>query len=262
MAVMVLAANAHAATRIGAVEQLTNIAFGIPPDADRGPKSLDDDIVFQETIETLERSGMLVRFNDSTELTIGEKAVVLMDEFVYEPATGLGTLVILLSKGAFRFVSGNVPKGGVTIQTPSALIGIRGTELLIVVAADGSTRISVLDGLVEITPRFGGAAVAVEEEQSVEVSSDGEIGEVTDGVQPTGDRLVDLGVDFGSAVGSAPPGAESFPFRPILPPVRPIVRPPLEPSPSSPPSLPPPPPAAHTHTPPPVSSPKPFTIGR
>jgi hypothetical protein len=233
--------GAHAATRIGAVEQLTNAAFGIPPDAARGPKRQDDAIVFQETIETLEESAMLVRFNDSTELTIGEKAIVLMDEFVYAPKQGLGKLVISLSKGAFRFVSGNVPKGGVTIQTPSALIGIRGTELLILVALDGSTLISVISGLISLTPRFGGAAVAVQEDQSVEVSSDGEIGLVTDGVRPTGDRYVDLGVDFdtdgsgGASAGgdaSGPARSDRVTIKPPLPSI--IVRPTPRPSTSSP----------------------------
>ena len=230
-----LPASPRAATQIGLVEQLTNVAFGIPPDAARGPKSQNDDIVFQEVIETIEDSAMLVRFRDSTELTIGEKAIVMMDEFVYAPKQGLGTMVISLSQGAFRYVSGNLPKGGVTIQTPSALIGIRGTELLILVALDGSTLVSVIRGLISLTPRFGGVAVAVREDQSVGVSSDGEIGAVTDGVQPTGDRYVDLGVEFspdgsgGSAAGggtSGPSGAERFRFKPpVPPPVRNVIRP-------------------------------------
>lgn len=229
-----LPTSPRAATQIGLVEQLTNVAFGIPPDAARGPKRQDDDIVFQETIETIEDSAMLVRFRDSTELTIGEKAIVTMDEFVYAPKQGLGTLVISLSQGAFRYVSGNVPKGGVTIQTPSALIGIRGTELLIFIALDGSTLLSVISGLVNLTPRFGGVAVAVAQDQSVGVSSDGEIGAVTDGVQPTGDRYVDLGVEFtpdnsgGSSAGgetSAPSGRDRFVVRPPIPRAPTIVRP-------------------------------------
>lgn len=223
-----LSTGPRAATQIGLVEQLTNVAFGIPPDAARGPKSQDDDIVFKETIETIEDSAMLVRFLDETKLTIGENAIVMMDEFVYAPKQGLGRMVISLSQGAFRYVSGNLPKGGVTIQTPSAVIGIRGTELLILVALDGSTLLSVISGLVNITPRFGGLAVAVREDQSVGVSSDGEIGEVTDGAQPTGDRFVDLGVEFASDDSddtSGPSDAERFQIRPPIPRVQTIVRP-------------------------------------
>lgn len=237
-----LSPSPRAATQIGLVEQLTNVAFGIPPDAARGPKSQDDDIVFQETIETVEDSAMLVRFLDQTKLTIGESAIVLMDEFVYDPKQGLGTMVISLSQGAFRYVSGNLPKGGVTIKTPSAVIGIRGTELLILVALDGSTLISIISGLINLTPRFGGVAVAIGENKSVEVSSDGEIGEVTDGVQPTGDRYVDLGVEFtsdgsgGTSAGgdtSGPSGAERFVVRPPIPRAPTIVRPmPTSPAPA------------------------------
>jgi len=244
------------------VETLKNAAFGIPPDAGRGPKSLRDDVVFRETLETATESALLVRFVDETKLTMGESAVVMVDEYVYDPSGGPGGMVISLSVGAFRFVSGKMPKGGVTIQTPSALIGIRGTELLILVGLDGSTLVSVLQGVVQVLTRNLGNVVTLLARQSVSVQLDGRTGPVIDGVQGTGDSSVDVGIAPGPGTpgDSAPPtirGDLNLP-RPTLPPIQAII-PTVRPMPTphlpsvivSPPSVSPPSPPSppHVHRP-------------
>lgn len=221
-----------AAQKVGLVETLKNVAFGIPPDAGRGPKSLRDDVVFQETLETAAESALLIRFVDETELTMGESAVVMVDEYVYDPSGGTGNMVISLSVGAFRFVSGKMPKGGITITTPSAVIGVRGTILLILVALDGSTLVSVLQGVVEILTRNLGNVVTLLARQSVSVRLDGGIGPVIDGVQGTGDSSVDQGIapepdtpDDDTPDDAAPPtirGNLNLP-RPTLPPIQAII---------------------------------------
>jgi hypothetical protein len=177
-------------------------------------------------------------------------------------------MVISLSVGAFRFVSGNMPKGGITIQTPSTVIGVRGTELLILVALDGSTLISVLQGVVQVLSRNLGNVVTLLARQSVSVLIDGRTGPVTDGVQGTGDSSVDVGIDTGPDTpdDSAPPtirGNLNLP-RPTLPPIQAII-PAIRPMPTphvprvivSPPSVSPPPPPPPAAPPPPPPPPPP-----
>lgn len=248
LAALTISHDLVAAQRVGLIETLKNAAFGIPPDAGRGPKSLRDDVVFRETLETASESALLLRFVDDTKLTMGESAVVMVDEFVYDPARGAGNMVISLSVGAFRFVSGKMPKGGVVIQTPSVVIGIRGTELLILVAADGTTLVSVLRGAVELLTRNLGTLVTLLARQSVSVMLDGRAGPVTDGVKGTGDSSVDVGIapEADSPDDSGPPGVRDALNRPLptMPPIqailpRPVVHVPVVSPPSPPPSPPP-----------------------
>lgn len=259
LAALTISHDLVAAQRVGLIETLKNAAFGIPPDAGRGPKSLRDDVVFRETLETASESALLLRFVDDTKLTMGESAVVMVDEFVYDPARGAGNMVISLSVGAFRFVSGKMPKGGVVIQTPSVVIGIRGTELLILVAADGTTLVSVLRGAVELLTRNLGTLVTLLARQSVSVMLDGRAGPVTDGVKGTGDSSVDVGIapEADSPDDSGPPGVRDAlnrplptmpPIQAILPAIRPMMPPPVVHVPVvSPPSPPPSPPPYVPH---------------
>ncbi len=59
---------------------------------------------------------------------------------------------MVLGKGVFRFVSGSMRKSGVSLKTPTATIGIRGTDFVVAVGNDNSTSIEVFDGEVEVTP--------------------------------------------------------------------------------------------------------------
>jgi hypothetical protein len=215
------AEQVRAATTVGSVEKLVNVAYGAPPGAaEKGRKGLKDGVVFQESLETGVKSALVVRFQDDTNLTMGASAALVVDRFVYDPDVGEGQLVISLAQGAFRFVSGVIPSSGVSIQTPSAIIAIRGTELIINVAANGATTVSVVRGAIQVQPRGTTIFVPVDEEQSVGVSSDGTAGEVTDGVMSSGDQYVDAGFDAGT-----PTTGDSDPTRPSLTPVRPTTPP-------------------------------------
>jgi len=56
-----------------------------------------------------------------------------------------------------RFTTGSLPKTAYQITTPTATIGVRGTILTITVAADGTTTVTVEEGIALVT----GAAQAV-----------------------------------------------------------------------------------------------------
>jgi hypothetical protein len=65
-------------------------------------------------------------------LSIAPNSEVVIDEFVYNPGEGSGRMVTSLTKGALRFVGGQLSHGGqATVNTPSATIGIRGGTSII-----------------------------------------------------------------------------------------------------------------------------------
>ncbi|HEY6670008.1 MAG TPA: FecR family protein, partial [Methyloceanibacter sp.] len=72
-----------------------------------------------------------VTFRDDTVLTLGEKASVVIDRYVYDPDRQVGETILQATKGAFRFASGRIKamkQNKIAVSTPVADIGVRGTE--------------------------------------------------------------------------------------------------------------------------------------
>ncbi len=71
---------------------------------------------------------------DGTILALGPESELLLDDFQYAPASGALSLVIALVRGTLEFVSGAIARlrpEAVSIQTPSATLGVRGTRFLV-----------------------------------------------------------------------------------------------------------------------------------
>ena len=69
-------------------------------------------------------------FADNSSFSIGERGNMTIDEMVYDPGTQTGKSVLNIATGVFSFVSGQLAKAGpdsMTLNTPVAVIGIRGT---------------------------------------------------------------------------------------------------------------------------------------
>jgi hypothetical protein len=76
-----------------------------------------------EAVSTGPASAGAFRFVDGSNLNVGEKSTVVLDRFVYDPNGGRN-VVLNVSKGAMRFVSGGVG-GRATVVTQGAVLGIR-----------------------------------------------------------------------------------------------------------------------------------------
>ena len=126
---LLLPLPALAATVIGAVTRIKGDCQGTSEGTVRAlaagaPVHLD------EVVQTGDGARLALTFEDGTVLTLGEKARVTIDRFVYRPR-GLGNAFRATTIGAFRFVSGNLGKtaaSSVEVTTPVATIAIRGTD--------------------------------------------------------------------------------------------------------------------------------------
>jgi hypothetical protein len=63
---------------------------------------------------------------DGTKIVVGPGAEVRIDDFVFDTDKTFSKLVVSVSKGAIRFVSGKSKSSAYKIKTPSGTIGIRG----------------------------------------------------------------------------------------------------------------------------------------
>src|SRR3569623_1091666 len=134
---------------VGAMEQVRQNVYGVPPQGGEAVKRKGDAVVFQETLQTLDDSSALLRFIDDSKLSLGAKSKVTIDEFVFDPKLVKGNALIDISVGTLRFVTGEMPKGGVVIKTPTATLTLRGTDVVVHVHPDGTTDTTVNDGKVE-----------------------------------------------------------------------------------------------------------------
>lgn len=81
-----------------------------------------------DQIITGARGEAQIKFLDDTKLVVGPNSQMTIDAFVF---TGKGTaqkFSLNAVRGAFRFITGKSPKAAYSINTPSATIGVRGTE--------------------------------------------------------------------------------------------------------------------------------------
>jgi len=138
-----------------------------------------DDLMFNhdvfagETVNTSGSASTVIRFQDQTQIQVGSNSSIVLDKFVYDPATGTGDAAIKFGTGVFRFITGDIKnKDAVKLTTPTTSLTIRGTKFILAVAADGTTSVGVLEGAVEVAPCGGNQPVTEPSGKAVRVGAD------------------------------------------------------------------------------------------
>jgi hypothetical protein len=75
-----------------------------------------------------------VTLNDDTRLSLGPNSELKLERFTYVPAESGFSLVLKFVRGAATYVSGRIAKmapDSIRLETPAAIIGVRGTTLAI-----------------------------------------------------------------------------------------------------------------------------------
>jgi len=88
-----------------------------------------------------------IEFIDSTLVDVTEHSKLVIDDFVYDPVTEEGGLSLKASLGTIRYASGKIAKNSrqsVVITTPSAVIGVNGTDFAMMVNEIGGSMITLL----------------------------------------------------------------------------------------------------------------------
>ena len=90
---------------------------------------------------------MKVRFLDETNLSLTEHSEVTIDEYIFDPNPTKSKLAMSFVQGTARFATGRlglVPKENIVINTPTATIGVRGTDFTTTVDELGRSLIILL----------------------------------------------------------------------------------------------------------------------
>jgi len=107
---------------------------------------VDLDIFSYDTIKT-GKGKVAIEFIDETRVDVTQHSKLIIDEFVYDPNTKTGSLSLKSVLGTVRYASGQIAKTSPTsvqIKTPTATIGVRGTDFTMTVDEIGSSTIILL----------------------------------------------------------------------------------------------------------------------
>jgi hypothetical protein len=138
VATAALAAPSMAQDNIGVTAAVNPQAQGTPPERSSRTLNVGLDMFKNERVVTGPEGKTQLLFIDGSALSIGPNSDVVLDEFVYDPASGNGKLAMTATKGVFRLVGGKLSKNeAVTLKTPTATIGIRGGVGTVALPAPG-----------------------------------------------------------------------------------------------------------------------------
>ena len=118
---------------IGSVKTVSGEAFLVHKDI-RTPASVGDHLHQGDILITSSGSSLGVIFRDDTMLSLGPKSEVRIDEFVFNPADDAMAFLAHVGKGTAQFITGQMSKIAperMSVETPLATIGIRGTRFLV-----------------------------------------------------------------------------------------------------------------------------------
>ena len=75
-----------------------------------------------------------VTLNDETRVSLGPSSEIRLNQFQYSPGEGRLAFVLGIVRGVVAYVSGRIAKlspDSIRLETPSAIVGIRGTRIAI-----------------------------------------------------------------------------------------------------------------------------------
>lgn len=136
---------AGAVAAVGNVVKVSGTAVvtrnGVPVELKQGDRLLKGDVV-----QTGADTTIGISFVDGTALGLASNARIVLDEMTYDPNGSSNSSLLSLVQGAITLVAGHTAKyGNMRVETPVATMGIRGTAVMVEIAADdGPSKFSVL----------------------------------------------------------------------------------------------------------------------
>jgi hypothetical protein len=117
----------------GRIDKCIGAAFVVRGGVQMAVKS--GDAVFETDVLRTGTDGHVgLMLKDDTRLSLGPGSEVRLQKFAYAPSQGQMALGLKVVRGLVAYVSGRIAKlapDAVRLETPAAIVGVRGTTLLI-----------------------------------------------------------------------------------------------------------------------------------
>lgn len=118
---------------IGKVETSEGDVWAVRADGSRVELQAGDQVFQGDLLETGDNGAVGVTFADGSAFSLGGNGEMTIDQLVYDPLSQSGESFFSVVQGTFSFVSGAIAKtnpDAMTVETPVATIGVRGTKVV------------------------------------------------------------------------------------------------------------------------------------
>jgi hypothetical protein len=129
-------ALAQSAAPAGRVKLATGSAF-VMHEGQRLPAVVGTPVYERDSLTTGADGRVGITLRDDTRLSVGPQTTIEISRFVYAQSDSQVSFVLRVVRGVVAYVSGRIAKlspDAVRLETPSAIVGVRGTRLVIKVA--------------------------------------------------------------------------------------------------------------------------------
>ena len=152
---------------IGAIDEMGGTVTAKGADG-RVRELQEGDAIYQnDLVETVGRSYANLRMVDDTSFQLGKETRAIIENYNFTPGVESGQFEATVVSGFFRYASGKL--GGLdkgthtTIKTPTAQIGVRGSEMEGVVEEDGSSTFVHREGILDVSDANGRGTVTLDQ---------------------------------------------------------------------------------------------------
>ena len=100
----------------------------------QSPLKIGDPVYQKDVVETGKDSSVGITFVDNSVFSTGPESRLALDQFHFDSSNFHGDMLAKLQKGTLSVVSGDIARsspGAMKIQTPTAILGVRGTTFAV-----------------------------------------------------------------------------------------------------------------------------------
>lgn len=207
---VLLAAGSASAANVGEVVLVRNEVRGTPQGGTPRPLAVGNGVGLGLRVETGVESAAKMTFDPHGALTLGARAKAVIDRNLVDQVTGRSDSALSVLAGQVRLALGKLFRGEVSVDTPTAVVGVKGTDLRVDVdEPTGTTIVTVTEGVVTVRSKAGGEVTVRAGERTL----------VAPGQAPTPPGRIDPGSATLSASAGGPaftPPQSAFPETPLI----------------------------------------------
>jgi hypothetical protein len=133
MALVALLAASASAAEIGQIK-VSNGQVTVERKGESRPGSVGTRLESSDVLKTGPDGSVGITMSDNSLLSAGPNSVLSLERFDFDPTSNQGRFDAQLQKGSLAVISGRIAKQSpeaMTVRTPSAVLGVRGTEFVV-----------------------------------------------------------------------------------------------------------------------------------
>jgi len=184
LALIAMSAPAFAANPVGTAIAVRAGATASGASGSRG-LAVGSPVYLGDRVETGIFGHVDIEFSDHTRLAVGPNSSMVIDKYVLGSPGRLKSFGLKTARGAFRFLTGDSAKRAYRITTPTATIGIRGTEFDWAMARVASTALVLYGGATRICSLSSGVCANLNRSCETALVYDGRVVKTTTGALTT-----------------------------------------------------------------------------